>query len=79
MDTCWICGCDLKNDSILLPHSDDFFHGSLPLFKNTFIIKKIDTFEFLYYTCCADCMNNYLRKKNYIFRYLQKRELGMNI
>ena len=75
MEICWICSCDLKDDYMLLPHLDDYFHDSIPLSKNTFIIKKVGSFEFLYYTCCQPCIDKYLNKKNYMFKYLQQREL----
>ena len=75
MKRCWVCGCDLK-DYMLLPHQDEFFEGSIPIFKNTFIIKTVEPFTFMYYTCCNTCIDNYIMVRPNILNYLRNRELG---
>ena len=75
MEECWICMCKIK-DAMLLPYEDDYFEGSVPIFKNTFIIKSVKPFEFLYYTCCNECIEKYIRVKPVVFKYIRNRELG---
>ena len=78
---CWICCKNLNdNDYIFLPHYDDeYLSTSLPLFKNTFIIKDVEPFKFLYYTCCNYCINKYLKIFNNKFKYLKNREIGIKL
>ena len=81
MNNCWICCKNLNdNDYILLPYYDDeYLNTSLPLFKNTFIIKDVEPFKFLYYTCCNYCINDYLKIFNSKFKYLKNREIGVKL
>ena len=81
MNNCWICCKNLNNnDYVLLPHYDDeYLNNSLPLFQNTFIIKDVEPFKFLYYTCCNFCINEYLKIFNNKFKYLKNREIGIKI
>ena len=72
---CWICTLEIK-DSMLLPYEDDYIGQQLSLFKNTFVIKDFGPFQFLYYTCCNDCIESYIKKKNCMFKFIKNREIG---
>jgi hypothetical protein len=77
MQRCWIC-TDYIKDSILLPYHDDYFdQGEINVFRNTFIIKEIGPFKFLYFTCCNKCIDNYLIYYGRLFKYVKGREIGM--
>ena len=73
---CYIC-MDSLNDYMMLPYEDDYFGEEISIFKNTMIIKNIEPFKFLYFTCCNKCINNYINFKieKSLFNYLKKREL----
>ena len=73
---CYIC-MDLLYDYMMLPYEEDYFGKEISIFKDTMIIKNIEPFKFLYFTCCNDCINDYINFKNKknIVKYLHKREL----
>lgn len=74
---CWICNQNIEDDYMMLPYKDDFLEQkNISLSKNTFIIKNIDKFQFLYYTCCYICIDNYLKYYGRFFQMLKMRELG---
>ena len=75
---CWICCIKIEDkDSILLPYRDEYIGGDVSIFKDTFIIKDVDTFQFLYYICCNKCLDGYLKYYGLIFKMLRKREIGL--
>ena len=76
---CYICMKSL-NDYLMLPYEEDYFGQEISIFKNTMIIKNIDPFTFLYFTCCNKCIDNYIvyKQKKNILSYLCKRELSNN-
>jgi hypothetical protein len=70
---CWIC-CDNILESYLLPERDDVF--KTPKDPQTYEIKIVEPFTFLYYHLCLKCMNSYII--NFPFhKNLQKREIGL--
>lgn len=73
---CWIC-YTITSKYILLPEKEDDF--ILPKNKETYEVKHIEPFVFLYYICCDDCLNNYLNIHSRVFKTLKKREIGINI
>lgn len=76
-DQCWVCCEKINNtESILLPYEDEYLGGDVSIFKNTFIIKDVGPFKFLYYLCCNKCMDNYLKYYGRSFNYVRKREIG---
>ena len=73
---CYIC-MKLLSDYIMLPYEEDYFGQEISIFKDTMIIKNIEPFNFLYFTCCNNCIDDYIKfksKKN-ISKYLKNREL----
>ncbi len=80
---CWICMKKI-NDYMLLPYEDEYLDDIISIFKNTFIIKEIynnelsnkPIFKFLYYTCCNNCLNNYLKIHNKKFKLIKNREIN---
>ena len=77
MEKCFICCDDLDNNSIYLPMNEEYIGNPISVFKNTFIIKTIDKFTFVYYCVCNNCINDYLKYHGRIFKYLKKREIGI--
>ena len=76
MNRCWICDISV-NDPMLLPYEDEYIGLDIPIFKNTFLIKQIDKFVFLYYLCCNKCIDNYLKYHGQVFKLIKTRELGL--
>jgi hypothetical protein len=73
---CFICNEIVTKDWIYVPADDDDFH--YPLNKNTYIIKDVEPFKFLYYVTCNNCLNSYLDAlncKKQGLNYIIKREL----
>jgi len=68
---CWIC-YDEISIYFLFPEKEDYF--MFPLDQNTFELKFIDKFIFLYYRICETCLNAYLDTYPINFR---NRELGL--
>ena len=77
MERCFICFDELINDFCYLPMMDEYIGQNISIFKNTFIIKKEEPFEFLYYYVCNKCVDNYIKYHQKNFKYLKKRELGI--
>ena len=69
---CWICDIEMQK-YILLPEVDNTFQ--IPNKKDTYEIKIIDSFTFLYYTVCYECMDKYLDNYPFDIRKLHKREI----
>ena len=69
---CWIC---YKTDKeyYLLPERDNEF--VLPK-QETYEIKHIDNFKFLYYNLCTECFNIYIDNYPFSLKKIQNRELG---
>lgn len=76
MERCFICCNELDNSTIYLPMVDEYFSQNISIFKNTFIIKDINDFKFLYYCVCSPCINNYLKYHGKLFNYIRNCELG---
>ncbi len=76
MDKCFIC-MDKLDDTIFLPINDEYLGKNMGIFKNTFIVKDIDNYKFLYLLICNCCIDAYLRKHGRIHNYLRNRELGL--
>ena len=76
MEKCFICCKLLKENIVYLPMMDDYIGQSVSIFKNTFIIKMINSYNFLYYNICDICIDNYLKYYNNIFKYIKNREIG---
>ena len=51
-EKCFVCMNDLSISTIYLPNDEEYFGNDISIFKNTFIIKTIDNFSFLYYCIC---------------------------
>ena len=77
MEKCFICFEDLDKSSVYLPLVDEYFGDEFSIFKNTFIIKSINDFRFLYLCICNKCIDNYLKIYPNLFKYIRKRELGL--
>ena len=75
MDKCFICLNNL-NDAVFLPFEDEYLGQDVSIFKNTFIIKDIDDYKFLYFYVCDVCIDEYLKKYGRILKYLRNREIG---
>lgn len=75
MDRCFICMDDL-DDTVFLPLDDEYFGQNISIFKNTFIVKDVDNYKFLYLLICNTCIDAYLTKYGAIHKYLRNRELG---
>ena len=76
MDKCFIC-METLDDTIFLPMIDEYFGQDISIFKNTFIIKDFDNYQFAYLLICDYCIDQYLKKHGKIFKYLRNRELGL--
>ena len=50
---CYICMKSLS-DYMMLPYQEDYFGQEISIFKDTMIIKNIEPFKFLYFTCCNE-------------------------
>ena len=77
---CWICYKNI-DDYVLLPETDEdenknekHIEKKLPA-KNTYIIKKINAFTFLYYVLCFNCMEHYLKYRSLSFKNIKMREI----
>ena len=73
---CYICMKSLS-DYMMLPYEEDYFGQEISIFKDTIIIKNVEPFNFLYFICCNDCIDDFInfKSKKNIFNYLKKREL----
>ena len=74
---CFLCNEIVTEDWIYIPADDDDFH--YPSNKNTYIIKEVIPFKFLYYITCNNCLTNYLDAincKKQGLNYIIKRELN---
>ena len=69
---CWICNLDCA-DYVLLPEIEDTY--ILPRDYRTYLIKKVNPFEFLYYIVCYTCMDGYLFHFPIHFKRLIQREI----
>jgi len=67
MDRCFICMDD----------DDEYFGQNISIFKNTFIVKDVDNYKFLYLLICNTCIDAYLKKHRRIHKYLRNREIGL--
>lgn len=76
MNKCFIC-CNNIDNTNYLPYEDDYIGQNISIFKNTYIIKSIDSLDFIYFLICNQCINEYLKKYGNIFKYVKKRELGI--
>lgn len=76
MDRCYICNDDL-DDTVFLPLDDEYFSLNISIFKNTFIVKDVDNYKFIFLLICNTCIDNYLKKHGRIYRYLRNREIGL--
>ena len=72
---CWICCKTMihQNEYNYLPEQDDTFN--IPKIKNTFEIKIVDNFIFLYYTVCNSCFTMYLDNYPFDFNKIRRREI----
>ena len=77
MESCFICCNELTKNSVYLPMIDEYIGQDISIFKNTFIIKSIEPFQFLYYYVCNKCIDNYLKYYAKFFRYIKNREIGL--
>lgn len=78
MERCFICFNKLDNSSVYVPMVDEYFGQDISIFKNTFIIKSVDDFNFLYYCVCNPCIDKYLKYHGRMFTYVKNREIGKN-
>lgn len=76
MDKCFICMDSLDNSNFL-PINDECFGENMGIFKNTFIVKDIDNYTFLYLLICNSCIDAYLKKHGRIDKHLRNREIGL--
>ena len=74
MIECWIC-CKTTHDYLLLPYEDEYLTDNISIFKNSIIIKDLEPFKFLYFTCCNECIDKYLHVFGRSFKMLKMREL----
>ena len=76
---CWICNITL-NDYMMLPYEEDHFGEELSIFKQSIIIKDVNSFKFLYFTCCNKCIDDLIKFKynnsNDLLKHLKNREIG---
>lgn len=75
MDRCFIC-MDELDDRVFLHLDDEYFGENISIFKNTFIVKDVNNFKFIYLLICNTCIDAYLTKYGAIHKYLRNRELG---
>tara|TARA_Y100000816_G_scaffold277377_1_gene247492 strand:- start:5556 stop:5789 length:234 start_codon:yes stop_codon:yes gene_type:complete len=68
---------DNLDDTVFLPLDDEYFGQNISIFKNTFIVKDVDNYKFLYLLICNTCIDAYLKKHGRIYKYLRNRELGI--
>ena len=67
---------DNLKDEYLLPYDDDYFEGVISIFKDTIVIKDVSPFKFLYFSCCKDCIEKYIKIKRIdILKYIHSREI----
>ena len=78
-DRCFICCSTLNEPPVYLPMDDEYMGQDISIFKNTFIIKTVEPFNFLYYYVCNKCINRYLEYYGTFFKYIKNREIGINI
>ena len=74
---CYIC-MKVLMDYMMLPYEEDFFGNEISIFKDTMIVKNVEPFQFLYFKCCSNCIDNYInfKSKKNINTYLHERELN---
>ena len=76
---CYICMKSLS-DYMMLPYEEDYFGEEISIFKDSMIIKNVESFQFLYFTCCNKCIDNLIKFKynnsNDLLKYLKNREIG---
>jgi|TARA_B110000967_G_C18809791_1_gene522949 hypothetical protein len=68
---------DDLDDTVFLPINDEYFGQNISIFKNTFIVKDVDNYKFLYLLICNTCIDGYLKKHGRIHKYLRNREIGL--
>ena len=73
VDRCWIC-MDKVDNPMLLPSINDDLTESI--YKNTYIIKNVDKFRFVYHLCCPKCIDSYLEHYGRFFKLVRDREIG---
>ena len=78
MERCFICMDDI-NDNIFLPINDEYFSQNISIFKNTFILKNVDNYKFLYLLICNTCIDSYLKNHGKIYKFLRAREIGNKV
>ena len=72
---CWICDKKLQlKEYNYLPSKEDIFQ--IPNIKNTYEIKTVDKFTFLYYIVCNSSLHMYLDNYPFDFNKIRKREIG---
>jgi len=76
MDRCFICMNHLDN-TVFLPLNDEYFGQNISIFKNTFIIKDVDNYKFIYLLTCNTCIDAYLKKHGRIHQYLKNTQIGI--
>jgi len=69
---CWFC-YEFVTDYILLPEKNDVFE--IPKNKNTYEVKHVEPFVFLYYTVCNHCLIRYLENYPLNFKKIMHREI----
>jgi|TARA_A100001015_G_C14901229_1_gene676490 hypothetical protein len=76
MNNCWIC-YEKDENFLLLPYEDEYLDNEISIFKNTMIIKDITPFQFLYFICCNNCIENLIKCKysGNIFKKIRNREI----
>jgi len=71
---------DNLQDYYLLPYEEDYCDGSISIFKDTLVIKDVNPFKFLYFSCCGYCIEKYIKiKRINILRYIYSREIKNNV
>ena len=79
MERCFICYKKIEDDIIYIPRDEEYFGEDISIFKNTFIIKTIYKYKFLYYTTCNYCLDKYLSIYKNTYNYLKYREINKKI
>ena len=77
MEHCFMCCNQLNKESVYLPMVDEYIGQDISIFKNTFIIKSVEPFKFLYYYVCNKCIDNYLKYHGRFLKYIKNREIGL--
>ena len=79
MENCFICYKNIDKDCIYVPREEEYFGEHISVFKNTFIIKSIDNYQFLYLNICNKCLEKYINLFGKKFQYVKNREIGKKI